>query len=69
MEATTRHLIPKCRKNKRERRKKMWEGKKNLIKKIGLKERRPRMPHTYITYKNQAPKKKTKVSQKKNHKL
>ncbi len=62
MEATTRHLIPKCKKNKRERRKKVWEGKKNLIKKVGLKERRPRMADTYITCKNQAPKKKTKVS-------
>ncbi len=39
----------------------MLEGKKNLIKKIGLKERRQRMPHTYITCKNQTQKK-TKVS-------
>lgn len=33
------------------------EGKKNLIKKIGLKERRQRMPQTYITCKNQTKKK------------
>jgi hypothetical protein len=39
------------------------EGKKNLIKKIGLKERRQRMPQTYITCKNQTKKKKQKFHQ------
>jgi hypothetical protein len=58
VEATTRQLIPKCRENKRERRKKVSKGKKNIMKKIGLKERRQRMPHTYITCKNQTKKKK-----------
>jgi len=62
VEPTTRQLIPKCRENKRERRKKVSKGKKNLIKKIGLKERRQKMPHTYITCKNQTQKNKIKVS-------